>query len=183
MTMSWNRGRQKQDLAGEPGKVYAAALRALARRDHSEHELRQKLYDRGADSDMVDIAIGRLRGYGYLDEQRIAENIIHYHCNFKPSGRALLRRKLAEKGIGEEYIEQAMDEYYTEYDEQSALAALVVKEMASFFGDSASTGEKEDDSAEYAEQKNKKMLSLVRRLERRGFPPAMIWKEITKVRD
>lgn len=170
-------------MAGEPGKVYAAALRVLSRRDHSEYELRQKLYDRGADREAVDTAIDCLHGYGYLDELRIAENLIHYHCNYKPVGRLLLRQKMTQKGIGDEYIEQAMNEYYTEDDEQCVLADLIAKKMADLDNFPTISEINDQKYSEYAEQKNKKTLLLVRRLERRGFPLTMIWKEITKISD
>lgn len=53
--------------------AYDRALRLLARREQSGHELAQSLSKRGHDSEEISVALARLREDGYQSDRRFAE--------------------------------------------------------------------------------------------------------------
>ncbi|MCG6920820.1 MAG: RecX family transcriptional regulator, partial [Acidobacteria bacterium] len=58
--------------AGPPPSAYQRALRRLARRDHSEAELRRALAARGHSAAEIDDALSRLRAQRYVDDDAYA---------------------------------------------------------------------------------------------------------------
>ncbi len=58
----------------------AAALDALARRDHAAAELGRKLRDKGFDGVVVDELLERLVAENLLDDRRYLQNFIAYHA-------------------------------------------------------------------------------------------------------
>jgi regulatory protein len=61
------------DSAGVCQESYATALRLLARREHSELELRHKLIGRSFTDTIVDAVVIQLLDQGLLSDQRFAE--------------------------------------------------------------------------------------------------------------
>lgn len=81
----------------------ALAYRLISRRDRTEREIRSALREEGVTSpEVVEDVVSSLRGQGYLDDRRLASNLINYLAEHKPSGPHLLRRKLRELGVGDE---------------------------------------------------------------------------------
>ncbi len=87
-----------------------AALRILALRDHSSHELAQKLRQRfECDTESLALLFERLQALGYLDDLRFAQAFIRASI---ARGRGLQRIKhdLQTKGVEQALIEQALTE-------------------------------------------------------------------------
>jgi regulatory protein len=85
----------------------AAALDALSRRDHSCHDLRRKLLDKGYDAAVVAPLLEVLCGEKLVDDRRYIENFVAYHAA-RGQGplrvRAELRRHGIEGALVEEYL-------------------------------------------------------------------------------
>ncbi|MEG1537780.1 MAG: regulatory protein RecX [Clostridiales bacterium] len=162
--MSWNNGKAKTDLLEHPEKVYATALGLLARREHSEGELRKKLKARGAEEQTMAEAIVRLRNYGYLDEARLAAECIRYHLNYKPCSRSYISHKLREKDVSDEYITAALEQYYDRELELTILNQLLAKELGAVIED------------EDTLLRQKQRMRIARRLAARGFAPGDIFR-------
>ncbi len=94
------------------------ALAYLARREHSQQELQQKLrtylplleddveVDLEAHYQMVDEVLADFKQRGWLSEQRFTEQVVH--ARKQKFGSLRIAHELREKGIAEEVVESAM---------------------------------------------------------------------------
>lgn len=78
----------------------------LARRAHSRAELRRKLTRRGYETDEVDLAVVRLAGLGYLNDEDFARGLVRRRSGSR--GALALSSELAAKGISREGIGVAL---------------------------------------------------------------------------
>lgn len=159
-------GKPKNDLAGQPERVYDAALRYLARRDYAEQELVQRLRRRGADADAVAETLARLKQSGYLSEERFAAGRVRQRRDFSGRGRSAIRAELRELGVDEAVIDGALDEEFDAAAEQRLLEEL------------ASRAATELAALPDAETRRKRVQALQRRLLARGFPPALVFETV-----
>ena len=84
----------------------AAAL--LARREHSRHELRQKLARHGAGADEVEAALQQLAAGGLQRDARFAEHFVRAKVN-KGQGPLKIRHALQGRGVGPDLITEYLD--------------------------------------------------------------------------
>lgn len=157
--MSWHK-RPQQDLADEPERVLAQALRYLAQREYTALELRRRLKERGAPPDAIDEALEYLQQHGYQDDARAAAAHIRQRRHFAPRGRLLVRQELRERGLAGEAIELLLDEHYPAEEEPAALRQ--------FYGQALYT-QAEDEAA-----RRKLWLKLARRAAAKGFAQSVI---------
>jgi len=80
----------------------------LARREHSEQELRQKLKTRAFDSETIDVAIDSLLRDGLLSDERFTEAYVHqrYHAGMGP---VKIRYELRQKGVADALADEYID--------------------------------------------------------------------------
>ena len=88
----------------------AAALDALARRDHASEDLRRKLLDKGYDPTVVADVIERLCGEKLVDDRRFLESFIIYHAA-RGQGPHRVRAELRKSGLQGEIVEQGLAAY------------------------------------------------------------------------
>ena len=91
---------------GEPS-LRARALRLLARREHSRHELTRKLAGHSQDPAELERVLDALEAEGLLSERRVVEQIVH--ARGARFGARRIARELAQKGIGDEAIATAVE--------------------------------------------------------------------------
>ena len=111
---------QLADL-GRRRAVEAAVLRAgrlVSRRPRSESELRSALRRSGAEPEVVDAAVERLRQAGEVDDQRFVRAWIENRADFRPRSAFALRLELQRKGVSRELIDQALEGFS---DDEAAL--------------------------------------------------------------
>lgn len=85
-----------------------SALAALARREHSAHELRRKLLDQGHDSVEVDRVLTGLIRDNLLSDERYTEAYISSRV-LKGYGPRYIAAALRERGVSSELIQQSVD--------------------------------------------------------------------------
>jgi regulatory protein len=117
---------------GEREEVRAAALRLLARREHSARELRRKLRERGHLEEFVDAVLAELERERLLDDARFADALIASRIG-RGQGPMRLLAELRERGVAEAIAEQALAEAECDW---TALAATVRRKR---FGAAAPT--------------------------------------------
>ena len=93
------------DAQGNP--IYQAQA-ILARRDHSEHEVRTKLAKKGFLPEQIDEGVTWLKDRKLLDDEAFARRYVESTLRLKQVGPAWLILKLKEKRIAEEMIEPAV---------------------------------------------------------------------------
>lgn len=136
----------------DPDAAYAAGLRLLARREHSEIELRGKLAQRGFAGSLVASAVERLRTDGYLSEERFAHSLARHRAN-QGYGELRIRAELARHGLDGPLLEQALLELDADWVERALGQA---RRHFSSLPDSRS-----------------ETARVLRYLTQRGFPPAV----------
>jgi regulatory protein len=89
--------------------AFEAAVKLLARRASSEASLREKLRRKGHSDDDIDRACERLTSAGYLDDQRVALDVILEHDR-RGLGPRRMKDKLHSLGVANDTIERAWQE-------------------------------------------------------------------------
>ncbi len=107
------------------------ALRMLERMDRTEKELRDRLIQAGFSEDETDNAIAYVASFGYLDDDRYAENYVR-RC-LKTKSRTQIMQELASRGIDHGPALAAWDKVTEDepYDEQELIRAHIEKKLSS----------------------------------------------------
>ncbi len=112
-------------------RAYNYAVSLLARRDHSERELKDKLllkgYKEGADE-----AIEKLKVGGYVSDERFARLYARELRLLKKYGRKRIEQELFRKGIDRDIISEVLSE--TEFDEDE-LVSLIERKYGRYLAD------------------------------------------------
>ena len=108
----------------------------LARREHSEKELQQKLITRGFNADVVSEVITQLKQQGSQSDHRFADAFVHSRIE-KGYGPLRISQELREKAIADDLIETLL----TNRDEDWMVRVANVREKK--FGQSMPTDYKE----------------------------------------
>jgi regulatory protein len=87
--------------------VEAAAMRLLARREHSRAELKRKLGARGAPAELIEQVLDALATRRLQRDDRYAETLVTSRLG-RGQGPVRIRRELAEQGVAAELIEAAL---------------------------------------------------------------------------
>jgi regulatory protein len=143
-------------------ELYAAALRALMRRAHSIHEMREYLARRAEDKSQIDSVIARLREQNYLDDARYARDYARHHAQSRRQGRFRIARELRARGVPDRHIESALDSVFAETDESSLVRTRIQRQLARVRGP----------------LDQRKLASLYRSLLRAGFSADIIRTEL-----
>ncbi|HEY7512913.1 MAG TPA: regulatory protein RecX [Vicinamibacteria bacterium] len=110
--------------APQPGKTaYARALGRLARRDHSEAELRTALRDRGHSPEDVKAALERLRAQRFLDDTGFAERFARSRLLSHRVGRHRIQQGLRQRGVDRKVAEDGLRKALVDAPEHQALEA------------------------------------------------------------
>jgi regulatory protein len=112
-----------------PTAARAAGIRALARRELSVAQLRDRLTRRGYTPRAVSDAISRLLDAGALDDERVARAAARTSAQVKRHGRARVARELTALGIGRETTERALADVFGAIDEQALLTQALARRL------------------------------------------------------
>lgn len=135
-------------------QAWQLAIGLLSRREHSSHELLEKLQQRGASPEVAQATLTRCQHEQYQSDQRFAEMLLR-HCISKGQGLAQLRQLSRQHRLSADLLQLALDESEPDWFE---LARQCAQKK---FGDSP---------AGSAKDKLKRMAFL----QRRGFSSEQI---------
>src|SRR5216683_120967 len=108
-------------------ELYDVAVRALMRRAHSVHEMKQKLARRSDNKLLVQLVMARLKENGLIDDARYAKQFARQRTETRKQGKFRVARDLRARGVPDRHIETALEEAAQETDE----AAIVRRELHS----------------------------------------------------
>lgn len=94
----------------ERNKVYNTALRLLGVRPRTSKEIRNKLKDKAFENIWIEWTIDKLKNDGYINHQSYAIQFTEEAIQLKKKGIAWIRYELKQKGIEEEYINNAINQ-------------------------------------------------------------------------
>lgn len=83
------------------------ALRLLARREHSRHELRDKLRSRGLDPGLIDPVLDDLSRSGLLSDARFVDSYV-YARRQRGFGPRRIEAELRERGVADDLIDAGL---------------------------------------------------------------------------
>ena len=98
------------------------AMHLLEKMDRTEYKLREKLSEGGYPDEAIEDAIGYVKRYHYLDDERYARNYVFLAQDRK--SRKKLSIELYQRGIKKELIDQILEEEY-EADEEKQICQLL----------------------------------------------------------
>ena len=105
------------------------ALRLLARREYSRHELQRRLAPHAEDAEALEPLLDDLKRRGWLSEQRVVEQVVHAR-QAKFGGRRIAH-ELREKGVADELIAGAL----AEFDELATARSVWAKKFGAWPAD------------------------------------------------
>ncbi len=104
-------------------------LYQLARSAKSAQQLRQILEKREIDAEIAEAVIQRFIEVGLIDDKLFAETIVNSRRKFKGSSKSVIKRELAQKGVGVELIDSVTEEITAE-DELETATELAIKRIS-----------------------------------------------------
>jgi regulatory protein len=111
-------------------QLYLTAIRALGRRAHSIHEMREYLTRRAEDAELISPVIARLREHNYLEDARYALEYARLHAQSRRQGRFRIARELRARGVPDRYVDAALDAVFAETDEAALVRARLKRRLA-----------------------------------------------------
>ena len=131
-------------------------------RPRSIKEMAQRLKQKGHRGFIIAQAIDELKEKDFLDDKVFAKLWIGDRISLKPSGKNLIVRELRSKGLDDESINAAFNEYEGAFDEYEIARPLARRKLGQMKGVEG-------------EKAKKKLLDF---LSRRGFSYNTIWRII-----
>lgn len=89
--------------------AFIAGLRLLSYRDHSEKELLLKLRQKGYDVNYASNAVEKLKDYGYINDERVAEYYAKSLSERKGMSKNGIKNELRRKGISSELADNVVE--------------------------------------------------------------------------
>src|SRR5689334_19874095 len=145
--------------------MYEVAVRALMRRAHSVHEMKQKLERRSENKLLVQVVMARLKENGMIDDARYAKQFTRQRTEGRKQGKFRVARDLRARGVSDRHIEAALKESAEQNDEAAMVRARIERKLRAFRG----------------EIDEKKIASLYGSLLRAGFSADVVRRELKAV--
>jgi regulatory protein len=115
--------------ADERERAHQIAVNFISYRPRSSREVLDRLTKKGFDPSLSSELVERLRELNLLNDIEFARMFVRDRLLRKPMGRALLRKKLMEKGISFQMCESVIKEYVTDRDEEVAAKNLLTRKL------------------------------------------------------
>ncbi|MBF0413619.1 MAG: regulatory protein RecX [Desulfamplus sp.] len=99
---------KKQTDSDKRVKSYQSAIRYLAPRARSVHEIRQYLAKKGFDEEVIETTIEKLEQDNLLNDYEFASMFVEQRERFKPKSKFALAFELKKKGVEADIIESCV---------------------------------------------------------------------------
>jgi regulatory protein len=146
-------------------ELYDVAVRALMRRAHSVHEMKQKLGRRSGNKLLVQLVMARLKENGLIDDARYAKQFARQRTENRKQGKFRVARDLRARGVPNWHIESALQEVAQNTDEAAVVRQRIERKLRSYRG----------------EIDEKKMASMYGSLLRAGFSTDVVRRELKAI--
>jgi regulatory protein len=146
-------------------ELYEVAVRALMRRAHSVHEMKQKLERRSDNKPLVQVVMARLKENGLIDDARYAKQFARQRTEGRKQGKFRVARDLRARGVPDRHIEAALKEAAEQTDEAAMVRRRIERKLRSYRG----------------EIDERKMASIYGSLLRAGFSADVVRRELKAI--
>jgi regulatory protein len=147
--------------------LWAYALKLLGGRAQSAGEVRQKLQRRAEIESDVELTLGKLREYGYLNDTKFAENYAAWRKDNEGFGRMRVLRDLRQRRVSPTLADTAVHQVFEGTDEEAQVEAFLERKYRN-----VNLGE--------LLQEDKKLQSVYRRLRYAGFGSGVVVKVLKR---
>ncbi|MBQ8807853.1 MAG: regulatory protein RecX [Clostridia bacterium] len=100
------------------------ALKLIEFRDRTEKEIRDKLLQKGYDTNETEDEIEFLKNYGYINDMRYAKHFTADAINIKKWGKIRIRAELLKRGIDREITDNTIEDAFEEADDERVFAQM-----------------------------------------------------------
>jgi regulatory protein len=146
-------------------ELYDVAVRALMRRAHSVHEMKQKLERRSENKLLVQVVMARLKENGQIDDAKYAKQFARQRTEGRKQGKFRVARDLRARGVPDRHIDAALKETAEQNDEGAMVRARIERKLRAYRG----------------EIDEKKMASIYGSLLRAGFSADVVRRELKAI--
>jgi regulatory protein len=146
-------------------ELYDVAVRALMRRAHSVHEMKQKLERRSDNKLLVQVVMARLKENGQIDDAKYAKQFARQRTEGRKQGKFRISRDLRARGVPDRHIDAALKETAEQNDESAMVRARIERKLRAYRG----------------EIDEKKMASIYGSLLRAGFSADVVRRELKAI--
>jgi len=128
-------------MFGKPRKLeteaelYDVAVRALMRRAHSVHEMKQKLERRSDNKLLVQVVMARLKENGQIDDAKYAKQFARQRTVGRKQGKFRISRDLRARGVPDRHIATALEETAKETDEGAMVRQRIERKLRGYRGE------------------------------------------------
>ena len=112
-------------------KAKEAVFRLLKVRYRSEHEVRERLKQKGFEAEIVEETIQYFHKIKLLNDQEFARHWISYRL-LKPYGQYRIRYELQEKGVDAKIINEELNSAFTDRSEDEIARELLSKRITKY---------------------------------------------------
>ncbi len=109
-------------------KAMNVAVRLLSRRNHTKHEIRQKLRQRGFDAEAIAKVISECERFNYVNDEQTAQYYLR-ELQTKGYGRSRIRFSMKKKGLNEELISRLIRDHHTDAEEMENARRSLEKKL------------------------------------------------------
>src|SRR5947199_8357611 len=113
-------------------EMYDVAVRALMRRAHSIHEMKQKLERRSDNKLLVQVVMARLKENGLMDDARYAKQFARQRTESRKQGKYRVARDLRARGIPDRHISSALEEVAQTSDEAAIVRQRIERKLRAY---------------------------------------------------
>ena len=129
-----NFGEQKERIVRDREKArqktFDRAVRLLTAKPRSVRELRDRLLEKlWTDAEIVDAVIGRLKEYGYLDDEQYARDAALSKLRTKPQGPRRLRYVMSQKKLERTDVDAAVEAAFEKIPEKELIDVAIERRL------------------------------------------------------
>lgn len=119
-----------KDLEKSRARTFDRAVNLLTYKPRSIKELRERLLEKDWTNEaIVGEVIEKLEGYGYLNDARFAKDFAASKLRQKPVGKRVLKQKLAQRKLGRETVDEAIEKAFEETPEAEVIDVAIAKRL------------------------------------------------------
>lgn len=104
--------------------AFQKAIQFIHHRPRSIEETRRRLFEKGFSSEVIESTIEKLIEKNWLDDLEFARQWIENRNTFRPRSHQFLTYELRQKGVADEIIIQALDQYGADENEMAYRAGI-----------------------------------------------------------
>lgn len=127
--------KDEERKIGDPEKARARttnrAVRLLAAKPRSERELTERLLESPwTDRTIVNAVVEKLKGYGYIDDERYAGDLALSRLRQKPQGKRRLKLAMSQKKLEAEVVRSAVESAFEKMPESELIDSAIEKRLS-----------------------------------------------------